>query len=81
MRDVNFQGKFKGQSASAQFTISIQNGVPQVDNVKFLNGAEELRGAGKVLAKVIYPNSFPDNTAARILRKGTLTCTIQKRVR
>jgi len=76
MRDVNFQTKLKGQSASAQFTISIQNGEPQINEVTFVSGDEALRGAEKALAKVSYPQSFPDKTPARILRKGTLTCTI-----
>lgn len=80
MRDVNFQTKLKGQSASAQFTISLQNGRPVVATVKFLSGAEELRAAEKTLAKIVYPNSFPDDTPAQILRKGTLTCTVYSKM-
>lgn len=80
MRSINYQTKLSGQSASAQFTISIQNGMLQVDKVVFLSGSQELRGAEKALAKVVYPHSFPDKTPARILRKGTLTCTVYSKM-
>ena len=38
--------------------------------------AEELRGAIAALAALKYPQSFPDNTATRVIRKAILSCSI-----
>ena len=77
MRTINvpFHTKLQGNSRTAHFVISITNG-SKVDNVTFVSGADELRNATADLAAAKYPQSFPDDTPVRILRKGTLSCSV-----
>jgi hypothetical protein len=72
---IRFQTKLQGSSRSADFVISLING-SKADNVVFVSGAEELRNAIAGLASVKYPQSFPDDTPTRILRKAILSCSI-----
>lgn len=72
---VPFHRKPQANSVSANFLISITTG-PKVDNVVFVSGAEELRNATDALTALKYPQSFPDTTAARVMRKATLSCSI-----
>lgn len=72
---VPFHTKLQANSASANFLISITTG-PKVDHVVFVSGAEELRSATDALAALRYPQSFPDATATRVIRRGILSCSV-----
>ena len=72
---IRFQAKLQGNSRSANFVISLVNGV-NADNVVFVSGAEELRNAIASLASAKYRQSFPDDTPTRILRKAIFSCSI-----
>jgi tetratricopeptide (TPR) repeat protein len=77
MRTLNipFHTKLQGNSRTAQFVVSFTNG-SKVDDVSYLSGADELRNATADIAAVKYPQSFPDDTPVRIIRKATLSCSI-----
>jgi len=72
---VSFRTKLQTNSVSADFLISITNGHKTGDAV-FLSGAEELRGAIAALAALKYPQPFPDDVPARVIRKAILSCSI-----
>jgi hypothetical protein len=59
---------------SAEFAIAFTVG-PKIEEVKFLSGAEELRPASSKIAAAKFTVSFPDNSTAKILRKGVLSCS------
>ncbi len=46
-----------------------------VDKVKFISGEEKLRVLEGALQHLKYSINFPDETPAKILRRGTLSCT------
>jgi len=77
MRSLNIPlpTKLRGESARGIFVISITNG-SKADNVVFLSGSEELRNAIAAIATVKYPQTFPDDTHTRILRKASLNCSV-----
>jgi uncharacterized protein DUF3857/tetratricopeptide repeat protein/transglutaminase superfamily protein len=72
---VPFRTNLQHNSVSATFAILITNGQKTGDAV-FLSGAEELHGAIKDLAALQYPQSFPDDTPTRVIRKAILSCSI-----
>ena len=72
---VPFQTKLQANSVSANVLISIVNG-SKAEEVVFQSGAEELRKAIPVLSGLKYPQSFPDATPVRVLRKAILSCSI-----
>lgn len=57
----------------AEFWILLSPG-PTVRGVKFTNGDEELKPFEKDLESVTYPNSFPEATELKLLRRGRLAC-------
>lgn len=59
--------------ATAEFFVLFSQG-PKVEGVKFISGAEELRGAAKDLAAAKFDVIFPDETPAQILRRGIMMC-------
>jgi tetratricopeptide (TPR) repeat protein len=77
MRTVNipYHAKLQGNSRTAQFAISLTNG-SNGNDVNFISGAEELRNATADLAAAKYPQSFPDSTPVRIVRRATLSCSV-----
>ena len=77
MRSIKIPLRFKlqGESGKATFVITLANG-PKADNVVFASGAEVLRNAIASLAATKYPQSFPDGMPARVLRKGSLNCSV-----
>ncbi len=77
MRDlqVPFRTKLQANFVTGNFLISVNNGRKSNDAV-FLSGAEELRGAIAALAALKYPQSFPDDTPARVIRKAILSCSL-----
>lgn len=73
--DIHFFAKLRAEASNAVFAITLTNG-PKVDKVAFLSGSDDLRNAAAALAVTKYPQSFPDDTPARILRKGSLSCSV-----
>ncbi len=57
----------------AEFFVLFSNG-SKVEGVKFISGAEELRGAGKALSAAKFDVPFPDDNPTQILRRGILDC-------
>lgn len=47
----------------------------RVDAVKFLSGSEELRPFADRLRALDYGAVFPDPTPAKLIRRGTLSCS------
>jgi tetratricopeptide (TPR) repeat protein len=60
-------------TSSAEFFVAIGAG-PKVEEVKFVDGADELRPAEKILSAATYPLEFPSGSSARIVRRGLLDC-------
>jgi len=77
MRDlqVPFRTKLQANFVTANFVISVSNGQKGNEAV-FVSGAKELRGAIAALDALKYPQSFPDDTPARVIRKAILSCSI-----
>ena len=48
--------------------------IVEVAEVRFVDGAEELRAADSALSEATYPVEFPSGSAARIVRRGLLDC-------
>jgi tetratricopeptide (TPR) repeat protein len=66
--------KLQGRAATAKVVI-VFDGKGKTD-VVVQDGPRELEKGKDVLAGVKYPQSFPDDTAVKIVRKGTLNCSI-----
>ncbi len=77
MRDlqVPFRTKLQANFVTANFVISVSN-EHKSNKAVFLSGAEELRGAIAALSALKYPQSFPDDTPTRVIRKAILSCSI-----
>lgn len=58
----------------AEFWILLSPG-PTVRGVKFISGDDELGPFAKDLESVPLPNTFPEATELRLLRRGRLACT------
>ena len=58
----------------AEFWILLSPG-PAVRGVKFITGDDELAPFAKDLESVSYPNTFPEATELKLLRRGKLACT------
>ncbi|MGH9736945.1 MAG: DUF3857 domain-containing protein [Candidatus Acidiferrales bacterium] len=68
------------EKASANFLIEVSPGgkaraSARVEEVRFVNGDESLRGFSKDLRSINYGEIFPDTTPLRLIRRGTLTCS------
>jgi tetratricopeptide (TPR) repeat protein len=48
---------------------------PTVDAVKFIIGSEELRATAAEIRAVKFPNTFPDSTEIKLLRRACVTCS------
>jgi tetratricopeptide (TPR) repeat protein len=71
-------GNTSKQEGKADFFLLLtsgQNSEMTVDDVKFVSGDEKLRSAGDALRAARYGQTIPDQTAVKILRRGTLSCT------
>jgi hypothetical protein len=67
------------QNAEAQFYVVLAPGTgrnAQVSDVKFIRGDERLRLAGGVLKSANFNLVFPDETATKLIRRGTLFCQV-----
>jgi TonB family protein len=63
-----------GVEGFAEYWILLSPG-PTVRGVKFVTGDEELKAFEKDLEGVAFPDSFPEATELRLLRRGRLSCT------
>jgi hypothetical protein len=57
----------------AEFWILLSPG-PKVLGTKFITGDEVLRPFTKELEVTAYPDTFPEATEIRLLRRGRLAC-------
>jgi tetratricopeptide (TPR) repeat protein len=71
---VSFPGELPSESKSATFTIIITNGQKTVQ-AKFVEGTEDLRPAVKTLTAAKFPQTFPDDTPAKLILQGLLSCS------
>lgn len=56
------------------FTWDVKTSSVRVEDVKFINGSEDLKSADKALTSATFKVAFPNDSQARILRRGTLGC-------
>jgi tetratricopeptide (TPR) repeat protein len=73
--DIHLTTKLHDEASHANFLIAFMNG-SKAEQVRFLSGSEELRGVSAVLSSTKYPQTFPDDVPARILRRGSLSCSV-----
>jgi tetratricopeptide (TPR) repeat protein/transglutaminase-like putative cysteine protease len=67
------------QTGTADFFILLSRGAgsaTQVDAVKFVSGDEKLKPFADALRTADYHLTFPDDTPVKILRRGTLSCSM-----
>lgn len=74
MLQVAAHPKLQGKAATAKVVV-VFDGEGKTD-VVVQQGPPELEKAKDVLAGVKYPQTFPDDTTVKIVRKGTLNCSI-----
>jgi len=71
-------GKAK-QNGNADFFVLLSGGTGErakVDAVKFVSGDEKLKSYTDALRTADYRLTFPDDTPVKVLRRGTLTCSV-----
>jgi hypothetical protein len=65
-------------TANADFFIVLErdpeSSTVKVNEVKYISGSKELISADKALMSAQFKFKFPDDSQARILRRGTLGC-------
>jgi len=67
------------QTGNADFFILLSGGTGEkakVDAVRFISGDEKLKSYIGALQTADYHLTFPDNTPLKVLRRGTLTCSV-----
>ncbi len=67
------------QNGNADFFILLSGGageVAKVDAVKFVSGDEKLKSYTAALRTSDYRLTFPDDTPVKILRRGTVSCSM-----
>ncbi|HEV3513170.1 MAG TPA: DUF3857 domain-containing protein [Candidatus Sulfotelmatobacter sp.] len=67
------------QTGNADFFILLSGGageVAKVDAVKFISGDEKLKSYIPALQSADYHLTFPDGTPLKVLRRGTLSCSV-----
>ena len=67
------------QTGNADFFVLLSGGagsVAKVDSVKFVSGDEKLKSYTTALTTADYHLSFPDDTPVKVLRRGTLSCSV-----
>ncbi len=70
------------QTGNADFFILLSGGagsVAKVDAVKFVSGDEKLKSFTEALRSSDYRLTFPDSTPVKVLRRGTLSCSVGAR--
>ena len=67
------------QNGNADFFILLSRGAgsaEKVDAVKFVSGDEKLKSYTDALRSADYHLTFPDDTPVKVLRRGTLSCSV-----
>jgi hypothetical protein len=67
------------QNGNADFFVLLSgsgNGTAKVDAVKFVAGDEKLKSYSEALRTADYHLTFPDDTPVKVLRRGTLSCSL-----
>lgn len=67
------------QNGNADFFILLSGGTgdkAKVDAVKFISGDEKLKAYTDALRTADYHLTFPDDTPVKILRRGTISCSV-----
>ena len=67
------------QTGNADFFILLSGGAREaakVDAVRFISGDEKLKSYTEALRTADYHLTFPDDTPVKILRRGTLSCSV-----
>lgn len=65
------------QTGNADFFVLLSGGpTAKVDAVKFVSGDEKLKSYTEALRTADYHLTFPDDTPAKILRRGTVSCSL-----
>ncbi len=67
------------QNGNADFFILLSGGTGEkakVDAVKFISGDEKLKAYTDALRTADYHLTFPDDTPVKILRRGTISCSV-----
>lgn len=66
------------QTGNADFFVLLSGagGSSHVDAVKFVSGDEKLKSYSEALRTADYHLNFPDSTPLKILRRGTLSCSV-----
>ena len=67
------------QTGNADFFILLSGGAglaAKVDAVKFVSGDEKLKSFTDALRTADYHLTFPDDTPVKVLRRGTLSCSM-----
>jgi Flp pilus assembly protein TadD len=67
------------QTGNADFFVLLSGGAgssAKADAVKFVSGDEKLKSFSEALRTADYHLTFPDDTPVKILRRGTLSCSI-----
>ena len=70
------------QTGNADFFILLSGGagsVAKADAVKFVSGDEKLKSFTEALRTADYHLTFPDDTPVKVLRRGTLSCSMTTR--
>jgi tetratricopeptide (TPR) repeat protein len=67
------------QNGNADFFILLSGGIGEkakVDAVRFVSGDEKLKSYTDALRTADYHLTFPDDTPVKVLRRGTLSCSV-----
>jgi tetratricopeptide (TPR) repeat protein len=67
------------QTGNADFFVLLSGGAgssARVDAVKFISGDEKLKSYSQGLRTADYHLTFPDDTPVKVLRRGTLSCSV-----
>ncbi len=67
------------QTGNADFFVLLSGGsgsIAKVDAVKFVSGDEKLKSFTDALRAADYHLTFPDGTPVKVLRRGTLSCSV-----
>ena len=67
------------QTGNADFFVLLSGGageVAKVDAVRFVSGDENLKSFTGALRTADYHLTFPDDTPVKVLRRGTLNCSV-----
>ncbi len=66
--------KIDGEADFFVLLSTSQNDAAKVEGVTFISGDEKLKEATGALRTTRYTQRFPDETPAKILRRGKLSC-------